>query len=1219
MTYPSKLNRLSETGTRQSSPGRLLGLALVLVLAVAGCRASAETVSDSQRAARADATPITAPANPVDAHAALDAAVARLSRFLDRPAVDGQIPRSLDPSGAAEPSPAREWTSGFYPAMLWELYGYSGDKSFEEAARRWSEVVEPEKWNARTHDMGFKIYLPFGAGYRLESDNYYRNVIVEAADTLMTRYSPEVGGTRSWDWGTWTFPIIIDNMMNLELLFAATRLTGDSTYYHVAEEHARTSIRDHFRPDYSSFHVVDYDAATGEPLRYVTHQGYSDASAWSRGQAWALYGYTMTYRETGELDFLNQAKNIAEFILTHPHLPDDFVPYWDFNAPDIPNAPRDASAGAIIASALYELSEYAPAQQERYLNAADRMLASLSRDYLVPDALDEPFLLAHSTGNLPRGSEIDVPIIYADYYYVEALLRRHRMDTAGDRRQVNINGGWGYLEKSLNGVDEVRAQADWEPVTLPHSWNAWDTMDGEPGYRRAASWYKRNVVLPEDLRDRRYVLHFEGAAYTSEVYVNGRRAGGHAGGFVGFDVDMTPHARPGANEVLVRVTNEFDPQLIPSQKGDYYLYGGITRNVFLRDLPATYLEQVHVRTPNVSHDRADTQVSVWTTNHDDARYDVVVELRDPEGNVLQRRESTAARQGELAAEFAFDPVTSPRLWSTHNPTLYSVRTELRRDGQLVDELTHAIGYRWFEFEEHGAFYLNGERLLLRGTHRHEDYAGHASAVPDSLQRKDMHLMKDMGANFVRLGHYPQAPVIYRMADSLGLLLWDELPWNRGGVGDDVWMENSERLFRTQINQNFNHPSIIIWSVGNEVYWLPDFEGGGDIDRLNRAVTRLHDLAKEMDPDRLTGIRKYYEGSHLIDVFSPSIWAGWYSGVYTAYERAITEAQQEYPALIHTEYGGASHVGRHTENPIDGHGMVDPNEWDEAVVQVSVSNVAREGDTSESYIVDLFDWHLMVSETLPNFSGNAQWSIKDFGTPLRPEKPIAYMNQKGLTDRAGRPKDAYYVFKSYWTTDPAFCYIVSKTWTERQGRQGEPRQVRAYCNTEEARLYLNGQDLEIRTKDITSFPASGLVWDVEFSEGLNELEVVGYNNGVAVTRDTHELTYFYTPHGTAQDLSLTPHRLPNGNILVEAIAMDRNGRRVLDYEELVYFDHNGDGRLLVDYGTPDRSQRVGMANGRAVIEFEPDEDGRGVVNVYNHDFKGTYIVLPNPEPMRAADH
>ncbi len=483
----------------------------------------------------------------------------------------------------------------------------------------------------------------------------------------------------------------------------------------------------------------------------------------------------------------------------------------------------------------------------------------------------------------------------------------------------------------------------------------------------------------------------------------------------------------------------------------------------------------------------------------------------------------------------------------------------------------------------------------------------------------MHLIKDMGANFVRLAHYPQAPVVYRMADSLGLLLWDELPWNRGGVGDAVWMENSERLFETQIKQNFNHPSIIIWSVGNEVYWLPDFEGGGDIDRLNRAVTRLHNLAKDLDPDRLTGIRKYYEGSHLIDVFSPSIWAGWYSGVYTAYERAITEAQQEYPRLIHTEYGGASHVGRHTETPIDGHGMVDPNEWDEAVVQVSVSNVAREGDTSESYIVDLFDWHLMVSETLPNFSGNAQWSIKDFGTPLRPEKPIAYMNQKGLTDRAGRPKDAYYVFKSYWTTDPAFCYIVSKTWTERQGRPGEPREVRAYCNTEQARLYVNGRDVGILNKDINSFPASGLVWEVDFAEGLNELEVVGYNNGVAVTTDTHELTYYYTPHGSAQDITLTPHTLPNGNILVEAIAVDRNGRRVLDYEELVYFDHNGDGRLLVDYGTPDRSQRVGMANGRAVIEFEPVEGGRGVVSVYNHDFKGTYIVLPNPEPMQAADH
>lgn len=774
------------------------------------------------------------------------------------------------------------------------------------------------------------------------------------------------------------------------------------------------------------------------------------------------------------------------------------------------------------------------------------------------------------------------------------------------RHVTSLNEDWGYLEYNTPDVAVAAATEGWEAVSVPHSWNVWDTMDARSGYRRDASWYRRSLPIERVEPGRRYVLHFEGAAFESEVYVNGQRAGGHVGGFVGFHVDATPFLSEGPNEVLVRISNAYNRDLIPSQKGDYFLYGGLTRNVWLQELPATYLRQVHVRTPEVSHERAETTIRVWTTHHDAATYEVRAHLVDPDGVVLQTQRGTARSAEPIA--LTFETLDQPRLWSPDDPTLYSVRTELVSGSQVVDTRSEPLGYRWFSFEEHGPFMLNGERLLLRGTHRHEDYAGHASAVPDSLQRKDMRLIKDMGANFVRLGHYPQAPVVYHMADSLGLLVWDELPWNRGGVGGQVWQDNSERLLRTQIAQNFNHPSIIIWSLGNEIYWLPDFEGGGDIDRLNTFLTHLNEVAHELDPDRLTGIRKYYEGFDIVDVFSPSIWAGWYSGVYTAYENALRDAQARYPRFIHTEFGGASHVGRHTENPIDGHGLVNPDEWEEAVTQVAVANVAREGDTSETYIVDLFDWHLMVAEMLPDFTGNAQWSIKDFGTPLRPEKPVAYMNQKGLTDRAGRPKDAYHVFRSYWTTDPAFCYIQSHTWTERRGPAGEVRDVRAYCNTEQARLYHAGSDLGLREKELGSFPASGLVWPVTFTEGVNELVAIGYNGGVEVTRDTLRVTYHYGPTGRAEDLHLTAYPLSNGNVLVEAVARDLDGQRVLDYEELVYFAHDGDGELLINYGTYDRSQRVAMSNGRAVIEFAPQADGQAVVSVYNHDFKGTYLEL-----------
>ena len=365
---------------------------------------------------------------PLDARAALDAAAARLRPFLGRPAVDGEIPRSLEPDGTLDASPAREWTSGFYPGTLWLLYEHTGDAAFAEAARAWTAVVEPEKRNGGTHDMGFKVYTSAGAGLRLTGDAHYRDVVVEAADTLLTRFDPDVGAIKSWDWGSWRYPVIIDNMMNLELLYAASRLTGDARYAEVATQHARTTLAHHFRDDASSYHVVQFDDATGAVVARGTHQGYSDDSAWSRGQAWALYGFTMAYRESRQPEFLAQAQRVADFVLDHPRRPGDGVPYWDYDAPAIPDEPRDASAAAVIASGLVELAGFVPEQRDRYLAAADQILAALSQDYLVDAGLGEPFLLDHSVGSVPGAFEVDVPISYADTYYVEALMRRQQLD-----------------------------------------------------------------------------------------------------------------------------------------------------------------------------------------------------------------------------------------------------------------------------------------------------------------------------------------------------------------------------------------------------------------------------------------------------------------------------------------------------------------------------------------------------------------------------------------------------------------------------------------------------------------------------------------------------------------------------------------------------------------------------------------------------------------------
>ena len=335
-----------------------------------------------------------------------------------------QIPRTIEADGKLEGTPSKSWTSGFYPGMLWQLYGFSKKEELKKAAIQWQAVVEKEKWDSGTHDLGFKVYCTFGNAWEITQNEKYKDVFITAAQTLSTRYNPVVGAIRSWDHhaDVWGYPVIIDNMMNLEMMFEATRLSGDSTYHKIAQQHALTTLKNHFREDNSSYHVIDYDTTSGEVVKRNTHQGAYHESAWSRGQAWGLYGYAVAYQYTGEERFLEQAKKIANYIFTHPNLPEDFIPYWDYNAPNIPHEPRDVSAATITASGLLELSKIDKENSGKYIKWVDRILTSLELPkYQLETA---PFFLQHSVGSIPGEFEIDAPIIYADYYYVEALLKR---------------------------------------------------------------------------------------------------------------------------------------------------------------------------------------------------------------------------------------------------------------------------------------------------------------------------------------------------------------------------------------------------------------------------------------------------------------------------------------------------------------------------------------------------------------------------------------------------------------------------------------------------------------------------------------------------------------------------------------------------------------------------------------------------------------------------
>lgn len=340
-------------------------------------------------------------------------------------------PRTIADDGSFKMVASRDWTSGFFPGELWYMYEYTQDDFWKQKAQQFTAPIEDQKTNGGTHDMGFKMYCSFGNGYRLTGDAAYRDILLQSAATLITRYKPAVGCIRSWDHNRdkWQCPVIIDNMMNLELLYWAFKETKDSVYYRIATNHAHTTLKNHFRDNFSSYHVVDYDTISGNVLQKQTHQGYNDESAWSRGQAWGLYGYTMCYRETQLPEFLNQAENIAHYIFTHPALPEDKIAYWDFDAPGIPDEPRDASAAAVMACAMYELSMYNADKAEQYKKWADTIVESLSKNYRAAQNSNYGFLLLHSTG--ARNFERDVPLVYADYYFLEALLKKAKLEKEG--------------------------------------------------------------------------------------------------------------------------------------------------------------------------------------------------------------------------------------------------------------------------------------------------------------------------------------------------------------------------------------------------------------------------------------------------------------------------------------------------------------------------------------------------------------------------------------------------------------------------------------------------------------------------------------------------------------------------------------------------------------------------------------------------------------------
>jgi beta-galactosidase len=475
-------------------------------------------------------------------------------------------------------------------------------------------------------------------------------------------------------------------------------------------------------------------------------------------------------------------------------------------------------------------------------------------------------------------------------------------------------------------------------------------------------------------------------------------------------------------------------------------------------------------------------------------------------------------------------------------------------------------------------------LLLRGTQYHQDDAGVGAAVSDAMVRRTFQQIKDMGANFVRLAHYQQSPQVLELCDELGLLVWEEIPWCRGGLGGERYQQQGRDMLAAMIDQHFNHPAIILWGLGNENGWPGDFETF-DTNAIRSFMIQLNNEAHQLDPSRKTCIRYCNFCKDVPDVYSPSVWAGWYSGRYDEYRAALEQEIKTVPHFFHAEWGGDSHTGRYSEDPEKFLGNVMTGQGTAEVGNAykhggGAARASDDGDWSESYICNLFDWYLKEQEQMTNLTGTAQWIFKDFATPLRPNNPVPDVNQKGLLERDGTPKEGYYIFQSYWADQP-MVHIFGHSWRVRWGKPDEEKMVKVFSNCREVELFVNGVSMGVKQRNLTDYPAAGLRWLVKLNEGTNTLLAIGRQGGVEVRDEIHP-GYQTAVWDQPAKLTLRQIAQTNGLVTIEARVFDQHDVPCLDAVNVVRFGLAGDGQLIDDLGTTTGSRVVQLYNGRAQI-------------------------------------
>jgi beta-galactosidase len=802
-------------------------------------------------------------------------------------------------------------------------------------------------------------------------------------------------------------------------------------------------------------------------------------------------------------------------------------------------------------------------------------------------------------------------------------LRANDSPSNTSRFSQRLIAGWEHYRGSLGGPWEVwrgaRAsdQVQWDKVALPHCFNAKDAVDAdETYYYRGQGWYRTNLKLNNPYTNGRTLLHFEGAGQRSRVFIGLDQVGEHVGGYDEWIVDITDAAakaltdpqNQGVVPLAIVCDNSRDLEMIPSDLSDFNLYGGLYRYINLTYVPAVSIERVHITPVLKENGSAEIVLNARlynpTTVADTVRIAIrVLEPRGATTHTFTLQLSPWSDERELT-RFA---ISKPELWSPSHPALY--RCEVALSGAHGESAaTERFGVRQYEFVDHGPFKLNGERLLLRGTQRHEDHAGIGAAMTEDLIGQEMLMVKDMGANFIRLGHYQQSRIVLDLCDELGIMVWEEIPWCRSGIGGERWQQQAHRMLANMIDQHHNHPAVIIWGLGNENDWPGEYPSE-DHQAIRGFLKQLHDESHKLDPNRVTGIRRCDFCKDIPDVYSPSIWAGWYRGRYTEYESSVTQELRQVNHFIHIEWGGDSHARRHSEDPDKLISQIATGKGTDErgldyLLTGGITRASRDGDWSETYICNLFDWHLKEQETMPLLTGSAQWIFKDFSTPLRPENPIPKMNQKGLTERDLTPKEAYYVFQSYWAEKP-MVNIYGHTWPVRWGDEGEEKLIKVYSNCESVELFVNGKSEGVKKRNSQDFPAAGLRWLVKLAP-KNELRAVG-RQGSRTVEDQISFLYQTQKWGKPAHLQFREVTRHGDLVKIEAQLLDDRSILCLDARNQVQFGIEGDGELIADLGTGTASRVVELYNGRALISMKRN-GGKSHVSVSSKGIPTVFLEI-----------